>query len=185
MQQPNTKDHYTYHDYLKWPDDERWEIINGVAYSMAPSPSINHQRLLRNLSTQLESKLKGYKCELFFAPTDIVLSEIDVVQPDLFVVCDPEKITKNNVKGAPELIIEILSPSTTLKDRRLKRLLYEQSGVREYLLFNPMEKLVERYLLQEHGQYGVNEIFDATETILLKSLDGLEVDLNDVFAGIE
>ncbi len=185
MQQPNTKGYYTYQDYLNWPDDERWEIINGVAYSMAPAPSIDHQRILRILSTQLESKLKGHKFELFFAPTDIVLSEIDVVQPDLFVVCDPKKISKNNIKGAPDLIIEILSPSSTLKDRRLKRFLYEQSGVREYLLFNPMEKLVERYMLQENGRYGVNEIFDTTETISLQSLDGIKVDLNEVFAGIE
>ncbi len=184
MQQPNTKDHYTYQDYLNWPDDERWEIINGVAYSMAPSPSMDHQRILIRLTAFFNDKLKENKCEFFIAPSDVILSADDVVQPDLFVVCDPRKITKNNVKGAPDLIIEILSPSTTLKDRREKRLLYEQSGVQEYLIINPIEKLVERYLLQDSGRYGANEIFEASETLAFKSLAGVEIELTDLFEGI-
>ncbi len=184
MQQPNTKDHYTYQDYLNWPDDERWEIINGVAYSMAPSPNVNHQLIVKKLALAIDPKLVGRKCSLLFAPCDVVLSERNVVQPDLFVVCDPRKITKNNVKGAPDLIIEILSPSTTLKDRREKRLLYEQSGVQEYLIINPIEKLVERYLLQDSGLYGANEIFEASETLAFKSLAGVEIELTDLFEGI-
>ncbi len=96
---------YTYKDYLKWPDDERWEIIDGVAYNMSPAPSIRHQIIVGNFYTLLNLKLKGKSCRVFIAPTDVVLSEYDVVQPDILVVCDKKKITKANISGAPDIAI--------------------------------------------------------------------------------
>ena len=110
---------FTRTDYLAWPEDERWEIIDGEAYCMTPAPSIRHQDIVINLATQLKQKLGGGPCRTFVAPTDVVLSGYDVVQPDILVVCDKKKITDANVQGAPDLIIEVLSPYTSLKDKRV------------------------------------------------------------------
>ena len=89
---------YTYQDYLSWPDDERWEIIDGEAYCMSPSPTIRHQIISRNIEVELVNQMrkKGLQCSLFDAPTDVVLDEFNVVQPDIFVVCDKNKIKENN-----------------------------------------------------------------------------------------
>ncbi|MBN1842790.1 MAG: Uma2 family endonuclease [Deltaproteobacteria bacterium] len=104
---------FTYADYLTWPDDERWELIDGQAYCMTPAPSVTHQRIANNpnilLSTHPEKKAE---CFVGIAPTDVVLSESDVVQPDIFVVCDKDKITEANIRGAPDLVIERTSLTT-------------------------------------------------------------------------
>ncbi len=138
---------FTYRDYLNWPEGERWEIIAGEAYAMTPAPSIRHQRISRYLSSLFAQFFKGSECESFSAPTDLVFDDQNVVQPDLLVVCDWNKITENNIKGAPDLIVEILSPSTALKDKREKKALYVQFQVREYLIVYPTEELVERLLI--------------------------------------
>lgn len=112
---------YTWSDYLTWPAEERWEIIDGVAYNMTPAPSVRHQTVAAKLVSQLEQKLKNKRCKPFIAPVDVVLSEYDIVQPDVFVVCDKSKITEANIQGAPDLVIEILSPATAIKDLREKK----------------------------------------------------------------
>ena len=178
---PKLKDRYTVHDYMTWADEERWEIIDGVIYDMSPGPSISHQRVSIRLSSFLEKSLEGRKCTTFYAPTDVVLSETDVVQPDVFVVCDPNKITDKNIQGAPDLIIEILSPSSSTKDQREKFHLYEKYGVYEYLTIEPDAKNVRRFFLNEDGRFGQGEIFDAQQTLTLKSLENLEIPLWDVF----
>lgn len=103
---------FTYRDYLTWPEGERWEIIGGDAYAMTPAPSIRHQAISLYLSTQFGNFFKGSGCQPFPAPTDVVFDAQNIVQPDLLVVCDKSKITENNIQGAPDLIIEILSPSS-------------------------------------------------------------------------
>jgi Uma2 family endonuclease len=171
---------YTYADYLTWPKEGRWELIDGAPYNMTPAPSTRHQNVVVLFSRVLGNKLSGGPCRLFIAPTDVVLSELDVVQPDVFVVCDKKKITEANVQGAPNLILEVLSPATTLKDRREKKALYEKHGVLEYLIIDPMGKTVERHILKNE-RYNAPEIFGMQDALPLHSLDGIEIHLSAVF----
>jgi Uma2 family endonuclease len=176
--QPNHA--YTYHDYLSSPDEERWEIIDGQAYDMSPAPSTAHQRIVLNLARLLAEPAAARGCEVFVAPTDVVLDERNVVQPDLLVVCDPAKVTEQAVHGAPDVVAEVVSPSTELKDRRDKKALYERFGVREYLLVHAAGEYLERYCLQE-GHYGLPELFNWDEPVELRVLDGVRLDLRQVF----
>ena len=175
---------YTVQEYMTWNDDKRWELIDGVAYDMTPAPNIKHQTILGNLTHILGNHLQGKSCALFFAPTDVVLSGHDVVQPDLLVVCDRAKITEMNIQGAPDLVIEVLSPATAKKDRGEKKDLYERHGVKEYLLVDPEGQYVERFLLGPDGRYSRGQVFGARETLSLQTLDDLQVPLWEVF-GVE
>lgn len=145
---PRSYDRYfTYGDYRTWPEAERWEIIGGQSWAMSPAPSRSHQRLLGILYAQMEAFFSGKACIPHIAPVDVCLpsreSEMaiddidDVVQPDAFVVCDPAKLREAGIVGAPDFIIEVLSPSTAMKDQSEKRILYERNGVREYWVVNP------------------------------------------------
>lgn len=176
-----TEKKFTYSDYLSWPDEERWELIDGVAYNMTPAPIPRHQRIAGNFHTILNVNLKDKPCIPFMAPTDVVLSEYDVVQPDVFVVCDRKKITRTNIQGAPDLVIEVLSPSTTLKDKREKRHCYEKYGVKEYIIVDPLENYVERFSLGKGGIYDKSDIFGQKEVLPLSSLAGIEISLAEVF----
>lgn len=171
---------FTYADYQTWPDEERWEIIDGEAYDMTPAPSIAHQRIIRNLSAAMTQFFRGKPCEPFVAPTDVMLDSTNIVQPDVFIVCDKSKITKANVQGAPDLAAEILSPGTGRKDRREKKALYEHFGVREYLLIHPEDETVERYSLVE-GKYAGPDVFGWDETMKLFAFPELELQLWEVF----
>jgi Uma2 family endonuclease len=171
---------YTYSDYLTWDDSYRCELIDGVVWDMTPAPLLMHQRISRNLFFRLIAFLEGKSCEVFDAPTDVVLDEDNVVQPDLLVVCDRSKLTPACVKGAPELIVEILSPSTGLKDRREKKALYERYGVQEYLLFDPANEIVERYTLTD-GRYGSPDVFGWNESMSLTLFPELELNLWEIF----
>ena len=172
---------YTYQDYLNWPDDERWEIIDGIAYNMSPAPKIKHQRISGNFYFEIKRRLKEQdaKCDIFEAPTDVVLDEYNVVQPDIFLVCDEKKITEDNIKGAPELIIEIVSKTTAYKDTKVKKDLYERFGVKEYILIYPELEIAERFLLKE-GEYGSPERFNWDEVLKLKTFD-IEINLWEIF----
>ncbi len=174
------KRRYSYSDYKNWSDDERWEIIDGVAYNMSPAPKVKHQKISRNITWAIgknTSKLK--ECEFFEAPTDVVLDEFNVVQPDIFVVCDKSKVTEDNIKGAPDLVIEIVSKSTEVKDKREKLFLYEKHGVKEYIIVFPEREYVERYVLQ-NGRYMAPEIFNWDESLKLKTFD-IEINLWEIF----
>ena len=171
---------FTYRDYLTWPEDERWEIIGGDAYAMTPAPSIKHQMVSRYLISLFAHFFTGRECEPFHAPTDVVFDEQNIVQPDLLVVCDRNKITESNIKGAPDLIIEILSPSTALKDKREKKALYERFGVREYLIVYPAEELVGRFTLLDQA-YGTEEVFGWDEVLPLAIFPDLRLNLWEVF----
>jgi len=171
---------YSYQDYLTWNDDERWEIIEGEAYNMSPAPTIKHQKISWNLkSIFITDKKKLKSCLPFDAPTDVVFDDLNVVQPDIFIVCDKNKITEKNIQGAPKLIIEIISPSTELKDKREKFYLYEKFGVKEYIIVYPEREYIERYVLKR-GKYGSPEIFNWDEVLKLKTFD-IEIPLWEVF----
>ncbi|RKO66882.1 Uma2 family endonuclease [Desulfofundulus salinus] len=172
---------YTYADYLKWPGDERWELIDGQAYNMTPSPSTVHQKIVGRFYARLERLLSGTPCEPFVAPTDVVLSEYDVVQPDVLVVCEQARVTEANVQGPPEVIVEVLSTHSALRDKREKKALYERFGVKEYLIVDPLGRYVERYYLGEDGTYGKPEIFGPQDTLPLKAIQGIEVPLREIF----
>ena len=177
-----TKKGFTYADYLTWPDDERWELIDGEAYNMSPAPTVKHQKITGNLYILLSSHPeKRAECFVGIAPTDVVLSEYDVVQPDVFVVCDEKKITEANIQGAPDLIVEVLSPATALKDKREKKNLYEKYGVKEYIIVDPAAQYVERFLLEEGGLYVKSEIFGPKEVLPLVSLKEIEIPLWEIF----
>lgn len=172
---------YTYGNYLTWPDDERWEIIDGLVYNMSPGPAVKHQRIVKLFAEKIDFELSAKKpdCESFIAPTDVVFDEYNVVQPDIFVVCDKTKITKDNIQGAPDLIIEVISPSTRLKDKREKKKLYEKFGVKEYVIVYPEDELVERFILQ-NDKYPAPDIFNWDETMMLGSLE-LDVNIWEIF----
>lgn len=170
---------FTYQDYLTWDDGERWEIIDGEVYNMSPAPTVSHQNIVTRLATSLSNQLEGKQCTPFVSPIDVVLSEENVVQPDVIVVCDKKKIQASHIHGAPDLVVEILSPSTTLKDRREKKDLYEKFGVKEYLLVDPEEKYAEKYVLQKN-RFAVSQIFGPKDQIVLRSLRGVKIFLKDV-----
>jgi len=106
---PKHTEHFSYADYADWPDDERWELIDGEAYAMSPAPPVRHQSLSHNLSFQLELHFKRGPCRVFTAPTDVTLSDSDMLQPDLLVACDPKQITPRFIDGPPSLVIAIQS----------------------------------------------------------------------------
>lgn len=178
---PAVSPKFTYVDYLTWPEGERWELIDGKAYNMTPAPGTRHQRVTLRIARTLSSALGEGPCECFVAPTDVVLSCCDVVQPDVLVVCDRTKITEANIQGAPDLVVEVSSPSTGLKDRREKRNLYEKYGVKEYLLVDPWLKYVERFSLGEDGMYRKGDVFGSEELLALVSLEKTQIDLREVF----
>lgn len=171
---------YTVADYMTWLDQERWELIGGVAYDMPPAPTIKHQNLVGALYALVREKLKGKTCQPFIAPVDVVLSEVDVVQPDVIVVCDPARITERNIQGPPDWVAEVLSPATARKDLREKKALYERAGVKEYVVFDPLEEYVERFVLA-NGHYGAGGIFDAREKLELGFVPGEFLPLWEIF----
>ena len=183
---------YTYGDYLTWPDDERWELIDGVPYNMTPAPSRRHQALSRELFWQIYSHIKtsGGPCKVYVAPFDVRLpkgeeadEDIDtVVQPDIVVVCDPAKLDDKGMRGAPDFVVEIASPHTIRRDMVEKLNLYERHGVKEYWLVLPGDKAVTIYRLGADGRYGKPDVYTADDEVPVEMLGGLTVRLSDVFA---
>ena len=174
---------YTYQDYLTWPDEERWEIIDGKAYAMSPAPVPFHQKIVSRLSSLFEIALEGKKCVSFPVPCDVVLAEDTVVQPDLLVVCNPVKITEKNIQGVPALVIEILSPSTSQKDQEIKKDLYERYKVKEYIIIDLETQSAYRYVLSDSGKYSPADYFDGHADMLLVSLPGIVIPLRKIFSG--
>lgn len=167
-------------DYQRWDDDQRWEIIAGVAYAMTPAPSTSHQSVVVRLGSRLERALAGGPCRPFIAPTDVRLSETDVVQPDLLAICDPQRITPGHIKGAPDLVIEVLSPHTATRDLRQKKALYERHGVAEYVVADPLELYAIRFTLGAEG-YDRGTVVGSDETLRLAVGGGIEIALREVF----
>lgn len=176
---------YKYEDYKTWDDGEDWEIIAGEAYNMSPSPSTKHQSIAGKLHIDLGAYLKDKPCKVFFE-LDVVLSEEDIVKPDIIIICDKDKIKENNIKGAPDLIIEILSKSTAKKDRGLKYDLYKKSGVKEYWIVDPyyLEIDVHNFGKNSVEKYFYEDIKDDSEEKNVLKVDlfngELEIDVNYV-----
>jgi Uma2 family endonuclease len=186
-----TTERWSYADYLTWPDDERWELIDGVAYSMSPAPTTTHQRVLRKLALPILAHLEGKSCEPFLAPFDVRFSDqqnasdnyIDtVVQPDILVVCDKSKLDERGCNGPPDFIIEITSPSTGRNDLTRKFDLYQRHSVNEYWIVHPEQQTVMVFKIGEDGLYGKPERYAGDDTVAVPFFGGLVVDLKGVFA---
>jgi len=173
---------YTYADYLTWDDDIRFELIDGVAYMMA-APNVWHQKISRELSFQFTGFLKGKSCEVFAAPISVRLNadtlDDTVVEPDLIVVCDDTKIIKACIKGAPDLVVEILSPSTAQYDKTTKFYSYLRAGVRELWNVDPEAKTLAVNILSD-GNY-ITHSYTSDDTVPVSVLEGLSINLSEVF----
>ena len=144
------ENHYSVKNYMSWNDDNRYELIDGVLYNMIPSPTFRHQRISSKIFSKVNSLLEGINCITLYAPMDVVLSEDTVVQPDIMIICDRSIIKEKFIAGAPEVIFEVISPSTSFKDKQIKLHLYEKYGVKEYFIVYPDEEIVEVYLLKNN-----------------------------------
>jgi Uma2 family endonuclease len=180
---------YTYADYLKWTFEERLEIIKGKIFPMS-APARIHQRISSNLFGEIYLYLRDKKCEVYSAPFDVRLTPLEknksdkvhtIVQPDICVICDLDKLDDKGCVGAPDLMIEILSPGNTRKEMKEKYEVYEENGVKEYWLVEPQDKCVFVYVLNEAGKYiGLQPVTD--EDILISTtLPDLQIDLSRVF----
>ncbi len=183
--QPRTRRQLlTYDDYLTFPDSDgiRKEIIEGELF-MSPAPSIKHQLILRNLFRSLDKFIMENSLgEVFFAPCDVIFSNINVMQPDILYISNEnyEILTALNIKGAPDLIIEILSPSSIETDRIFKKLVYEKFGVKEYWIVDPQEEMIEVWNLKGTN-FQLHQKAKKTQKFKSKLLEDLELDLSLIF----
>ncbi|PIX97811.1 MAG: Uma2 family endonuclease [Hydrogenophilales bacterium CG_4_9_14_3_um_filter_63_34] len=180
---------YTVEEYLTWPEDgTRYELIDGIPYEMN-APGYDHQKVVAALHVELalhqRERLKSGggepPCDILESPIDVILSDLTVVQPDLIVVCDPTIVVNGRVRGAPDLVVEVLSPSTAAKDRKHKRRLYEAAGVPQYLLIDPAYRFAELYSLGADGRYPESEVLLAENTLTLRVAPGFSLAFHDLF----
>ena len=183
--QKTQNDSYTYSDVLEWEEDYRAELLDGEIVMMAP-PSRAHQGIVAQLMLQIGNHLRGKKCKVYPAPFAVRLfprkdhRDDTVFEPDIVVVCDPEKLDEKGCNGPPDLIIEIISPSSAKYDRIYKFRKYQKAGVREYWIVDPETKSVQVCIL-DNDRYVVS-VYDETEKAKISVLEGCEIDLPAVFA---
>lgn len=176
------REHHNYGEYLHWPDDARYELIDGVAYLMAPAPTLDHQEVAGEVYYQLRQALQGNPCRAFIAPVDVRFpkageadEQVDtVLQPDVLVVCDHSKLDRRGVRGAPDLVVEVLSPGTSSHDHVRKRRVYERAGVAEYWLVHPIDRMVTVYRLVD-GEYGKPDVFELSGETPVGLLPGVVI----------
>ena len=176
---------YTYDDYLKFTDDKPVEIIDGRISAMSPAPSRIHQKILMDIAYEIKNyiKINNGECEVYPAPFDVVLKNEDenvsssknIVQPDISVICDKNKLTDKGCIGSPDMIVEIVSPYNPSNDYIRKLSLYEQFKVREYWIVNPMEKNILVYTLTDNG-YAAPKIYSFNDKVKVNIYNDLEID---------
>lgn len=177
---------YSYADYLNWHFKERVELIRGKVRKMSPAPNNNHQSILLEASTRFAQYFDNKPCRVYFAPFDVRLpiakpgKDTTVVQPDLCVICDASKLDKLGCKGAPDLIIEVLSPGNSKHEMKTKFELYEESGVKEYWIIEPQTRMVLVYVL-ESGKYKGLKPFSEGEDIQCVLFPHLHIRVDDIF----
>ena len=189
MPLPEKKARYTFADCLTWDEHERVELIDGEVFLMAP-PSRVHQEIVTELIRQLANFLEGKRCRVYPAPFAVRLFERDgdkpddvdtMVEPDITVVCDKNKLDDHGCKGAPDLVVEILSPSTRRYDRLVKLELYQRAGVREYWIINPEDQTVQVMLQDGNGSLRLHEDYGREDIAKVNALDGCFIELCRVF----
>jgi Uma2 family endonuclease len=180
---------YTYADYLKWTFDERLELIKGKIFKMTPAPGSVHQRISLRLARWIANYLEGKSCEIFLAPFDVRLirrSSNDkdittVVQPDVCVICDPLKVDDKGCLGAPDIVVEILSPGNNKKELKNKYEVYEEAGVLEYWIIHPQEKTFMKYSLIK-GKFQPSRLLTIGDEVTTPVLPGFSLNLEGLFA---
>ncbi len=180
---------YTYADYLLWQFRERVELIRGRIFRMSPAPNRIHQKIATFLTAKLFNYFEHQPCQVFAAPFDVRMPlgrrkgmDTTVVQPDLCVICDESKLDELGCAGAPDLVVEILSPGNSTKEMREKFRVYEEAGVREYWIVNPAEKVVLIYILDADGKYiGLAPVTDG-DPLRAHIFPELLIELKEVFA---
>ncbi len=183
-------EHYTVEQYLTWPEDgQRYELLDGIPFELN-APTVEHQQLVGGLHYELERYQRerskngggaGISCLILFAPVDVILSDITVLQPDLIVVCNPAIIVNGRVRGAPDLVVEVLSPSTAARDKKQKRRLYQTAGVPQYLVIDPTYRCAELYIRGADGRYAAPEVLDAGDVLTLQVAPDFTLTLSDIF----
>ncbi len=181
---------YTYADYFSWRLKERLELLRGKIALMSPAPNRYHQEVVGNLHLYLGNFLRKQPCKVFMAPFDVRLPRphsaaddpiFTVVQPDLCVVCDESKLDAQGCIGAPDLVVEVLSPGNARKEMREKYSLYEDAGVQEYWLADPEHQTILRYIRNADGIFTGSRPLTSGETLTTELLPGLEINLQEVF----
>ena len=181
---------YSYADYIKWQFEQRVELLRGKLFEMSPAPSVRHQRIVGEIHVNLHKYFTGELCQLFIAPFDVRLYNrkksikaskdiYTVVQPDVCVICDSTKLDEQGCNGAPDLVVEVLSPGNTKREMNQKFDLYQEAGVQEYWLVEPADEVVFVYVLNEQGQYiGLRPMTEMLESALFPDLI---IDLEKLF----
>jgi Uma2 family endonuclease len=183
---------YTYADYLTWMDDVRRELFDGFIKLMTPAPSRRHQELSVSLTLQIGNFLMHKKCKLYHAPSDVRFPKdkknkddkqvYTVLQPDLFIVCDLSKLDARGCQGAPDMIIEIISPKNPKRDLKDKFEIYQEHGVREYWIVSPNDETVNVFVLNENSKFQLVGMYAEDDKIPVNIFNGdLKVDLTEVF----
>jgi Uma2 family endonuclease len=176
--------HHTYADYLEWSDKFGQELIDGIAYVREPpAPSRYHQQIVSELHYQVRGALEGKACHVYIAPFDVRLPKSDetndqvdtVVQPDLLIVCDIQKLDERGMRGGPDWVAEVLSPSTASYDQKMKIPVYERAGVPEVWLINPTDRTLTIYRLKG-GHYGSPSLRELGGRVHLTAVPGVSID---------
>ncbi len=182
---------YSFSDYLTWMDDKRRELIDGFVKRMSPAPSKIHQQVSLQFSLQFGNYLRDKTCELFYAPFDVRFPDdkekedakiFTVVQPDICVICDQQKLDEKGCLGPPDLIIEIVSDNNPERDVEEKYTLYQAYGVKEYWVVFPFEKTVNVFFLDKEGRFQLQGMYSHKSTIKVNIFADLEINLKDVFS---
>jgi Uma2 family endonuclease len=179
---------YTYAEYLNWNFKERVELIKGKLFKMRPAPNRMHQGISSVIHNELYNHLKGKKCKVYSAPFDVRLASktsddkdiITVVQPDICVICDESKLDFKGCIGAPDIVVEILSPGNNAVELRNKYDVYEQAGVTEYWVVSPQDKTFLVYTLK-NGSYSASRLMVSGDVVVSSALDGFSLNLTQVF----
>jgi Uma2 family endonuclease len=180
---------YSYADYMRFEFDERLEIIKGYLFKMSPAPSRIHQKISGRIYVPIYNALNGYKCEVYTAPFDVRLAKksqddkevFTVVQPDIVVVCDQTKLDKRGCIGAPDIVVEILSPGNNKKELINKYEVYEEAGIKEYWIVSPSEKTFFKYILDDQGKFQPTKLLTIGEEVTTPIIPGFKLILEEVF----
>lgn len=179
---------FTYSQYKNWPDEERWELIDGEAYDMSPAPGMLHQYTSGEFFRQVANYLDDKSCKVFTAPFDVFLPRRDesgddittVVQPDISIICSPSKLSEKGCTGPPDVVIEIISPYSASRDQITKLKLYEKRGIKEYWIIHPLDRIAWKYILND-GAYGKPSIYDQNTKPSFNRFPDFQIDLTKVF----
>jgi len=180
---------YSYADYMRFEFEERLEIIKGYIFKMSPAPSRVHQKISGRIYVPIYNALNRHKCEVYAAPFDVRLAKktqddkevFTVVQPDIVVVCDQTKLDKRGCIGAPDIVVEILSPGNNKKELINKYEVYEEAGVKEYWIVSPSYKTFFRYILDEKGKFQPTKLLTVGEEVTTMIIPGFKLVLDEVF----